>query len=170
MPLQKLALRPGVNRENTSYANEGGYYASNKIRFRSGMPEKIGGWVRDTGLVNSTSPTKTFVIDGTVPASTPPTGTLWGVCRALWNWINLTGYNLLGLGTNLKYYIQNGTNGYYYDVTPIRTTTAAGEVTFAASNGSAVITVTDVGHGAQTGDFVAFSGAVSLGGNICRYP
>jgi len=166
MPLQKLALRPGVNRENTSYANEGGYYASNKIRFRSGMPEKIGGWVRDTGLVNSTSPTKTFVIDGTVPASTPPTGTLWGVCRALWNWINLTGYNLLGLGTNLKYYIQNGTNGYYYDVTPIRTTTAAGEVTFAASNGSAVITVTDVGHGAQTGDFVAFSGAVSLGGNI----
>ena len=166
MPLQKLALRPGVNRENTSYANEGGYYASNKIRFRSGMPEKIGGWARDTGSVNSTSPTKTFVIDGTVPASTPPTGTLWGVCRTLWNWINLTGYNLLGLGTNLKYYIQNGTNGYYYDVTPIRTTTAAGEVTFAASTGSTTITVTDVGHGAQTGDFVTFSGAVSLGGVI----
>ena len=152
MPLQKLALRPGVNRENTSYANEGGYYASNKIRFRSGMPEKIGGWTKDTGP--------------NLSALKPPTGTVWGVCRALWNWINLTGYNLLALGTNLKYYIQNGTNGYYYDITPIRTTTAAGEVTFAASTGSAVITVTDVGHGAQSGDFVTFSGAVSLGGNI----
>jgi len=152
MPLQKLALRPGVNRENTSYANEGGYYASNKIRFRSGMPEKIGGWTADTGI--------------NLSALKPTTGKVWGVCRALWNWINLAGYNLLALGTNLKYYIQNGTNGYYYDVTPIRTTTAAGEVTFAASTGSAVITVTDVGHGAQTGDFVTFSGAVSLGGNI----
>jgi len=152
MPLQKLQLRPGVNRESTSYANEGGYYASNKIRFRSGMPEKIGGWTKDTGT--------------NLSALKPPTGTVWGVCRALWNWINLTGYNLLALGTNLKYYIQNGTNGYYYDITPIRTTTAAGEVTFAASTGSAVITVTDVGHGAQSGDFVTFSGAVSLGGNI----
>jgi len=152
MPLQKLALRPGVNRENTSYANEGGYYASNKIRFRSGMPEKIGGWTADTGI--------------NLSALKPTTGKVWGVCRALWNWINLAGYNLLALGTNLKYYIQNGTNGYYYDVTPLRTTTTAGEVTFAASTGSAVITVTDVGHGAQTGDFVTFSGAVSLGGNI----
>jgi hypothetical protein len=152
MPLQKLALRPGVNRESTSYANEGGYYASNKIRFRSGQPEKIGGWTADTGT--------------NLSALKPTTGKLWGVCRALWNWINLTGYNLLALGTNLKYYIQNGVSGYYYDVTPIRTTTAAGEVTFAASTGSAVITVTDVGHGAQTGDFVTFSGAVSLGGNV----
>jgi hypothetical protein len=152
MPLQKLALRPGVNRENTSYANEGGYYASNKIRFRSGMPEKIGGWTADTGI--------------NLSALKPATGKVWGVCRALWNWINLAGYNLLALGTNLKYYIQSGTNGYYYDVTPLRTTTTAGEVTFAASTGSAVITVTDVGHGAQTGDFVTFSGAVSLGGNI----
>ena len=152
MPLQKLALRPGVNRESTSYANEGGYYASNKIRFRSGQPEKIGGWTADTGT--------------NLSALKPTTGKLWGVCRALWNWINLSGYNLLALGTNLKYYIQNGVSGYYYDVTPIRTTTAAGEVTFAASTGSAVITVTDVGHGAQTGDFVTFSGAVSLGGNV----
>jgi hypothetical protein len=84
----------------------------------------------------------------------------------MWNWLNLAGYNLLAVGTNLKYYIQNGTNGISYDVTPLRTTTAAGEVTFAASNGSTTITVTDVGHGAQTGDFVTFSGAVSLGGNI----
>jgi hypothetical protein len=84
----------------------------------------------------------------------------------LWNWLNLTGYNLLALGTNLKYYIQSGTNGFYYDVTPLRTTTTAGEVTFAASTGSTTITVTDAGHGAQTGDFVTYSGAVSLGGNI----
>jgi hypothetical protein len=152
MPLQKLLFKPGVNRENTSYANEGGYYASNKIRFRSGQPEKIGGWAADTGTTTSTLK--------------PTTGTLWGVARGLWNWLNLTGYNLLAIGTNLKYYIQNGTNGLSYDVTPLRTTTAAGEVTFAATNGSTTITVTDVGHGAQTGDFVTFSGALTLGGVI----
>jgi hypothetical protein len=152
MPLQKLALRAGVNRESTSYANEGGYYASNKIRFRSGQAEKIGGWTKDTGTNNSTLK--------------PSTGTLWGVARSMWNWLNLAGYNLLAVGTNLKYYIQNGTNGLSYDITPLRNTTTAGEVTFAASNGSKTITVTDAGHGAQTGDFVTFSGAVSLGGNI----
>jgi len=148
MPLQKLQFRPGVNRESTTYANEGGYYASNKIRFRSGQPEKIGGWAADIGTNNS--------------ALKPTTGKIWGVCRALWNWLNLSGYNLLALGTNLKYYIQNGTNGPYFDVTPIRTTTSAGEVTFAASTGSTTITVTDAGHGAQTGDFVTFSGAIAL--------
>jgi hypothetical protein len=84
----------------------------------------------------------------------------------MWNWLNLSGYNLLALGTNLKYYIQNGTGGNVYDVTPIRVTTSAGDVTFAASTGSPIITVTDPGHGAQAGDFVTFSGAVSLGGNI----
>jgi hypothetical protein len=152
MPLQKLQFRAGINRENTSYANEGGYYAANKIRFRSGQPEKVGGWTADTGT--------------NISALKPTTGTLWGVCRALWNWLNLAGYNLLALGTNFKYYIQNGTSGFYYDVTPLRTTTAAGEVTFAASTGSTTITVNDVGHGAQTGDFVTYSGAVSLGGNI----
>jgi len=152
MPLQKLAFRPGVNRENTSYANEGGYYASNKIRFRSGQPEKIGGWAADTGALTS--------------ALKPTTGTLWGVCRGMWNWLNLTGYNLLALGTNLKYYIQNGPNGLVYDVTPLRFTTGAGEATFAATTGSPIITVTDIAHGAQAGDFVTFSGAVSLGGNI----
>jgi len=152
MPIQKLQFRPGINRENTSYANEGGYYAANKIRFRSGQPEKVGGWTADTGT--------------NLSALKPTTGTLWGVCRALWNWLNLTGYNLLALGTNFKYYIQNGTNGFYYDVTPLRTTTTAGEVTFAASTGSTTITVSDAGHGAQTGDFVTYSGAVSLGGNI----
>jgi len=152
MPLQKLAFRPGVNRENTSYANEGGYYASNKIRFRSGQPEKIGGWAADTGTLTS--------------ALKPTTGVLWGVCRGMWNWLNLAGYNLLALGTNLKYYIQNGPNGLVYDVTPLRFTTGAGEATFAATTGSPIITVTDIAHGAQAGDFVTFSGAVSLGGNI----
>jgi hypothetical protein len=152
VPLQKLQFRPGVNRENTSYANEGGYYASNKIRFRSGQPEKIGGWAADTGA--------------TVSALKPTTGTLWGVARGLWNWLNLTGYNLLAIGTNLKYYIQNGPNGLVYDVTPLRFTTGAGEATFAATTGSPIITVTDIAHGAQAGDFVTFSGAVSLGGNI----
>ena len=152
MPLQKLQFRPGVNRENTSYSNEGGYYAANKIRFRSGQPEKIGGWAADTGTTTSTLK--------------PPTGTLWGVARGLWNWLNLTGYNLLAIGTNLKYYIQNGPNGFVYDVTPLRFTTGAGEATFAATTGSPIITVTDIAHGAQAGDFVTFSGAVSLGGNI----
>ena len=152
MPLQKLQFRPGVNRENTSYSNEGGYYASNKIRFRSGQPEKIGGWAADTGA--------------TVSALKPTTGTLWGVARGMWNWLNLTGYNLLAIGTNLKYYIQNGPNGFVYDVTPLRFTTGAGEATFAATTGSPIITVTDIAHGAQAGDFVTFSGAASLGGNI----
>jgi hypothetical protein len=152
MPLQKLLFKPGINRENTSYSNEGGYYASNKIRFRSGQPEKIGGWAADTGT--------------TVSTLKPTTGTIWGVARGLWNWLNLTGYNLLAIGTNLKYYIQNGPNGLVYDVTPLRVTTGAGEATFAATTGSPIITVTDVAHGAQAGDFVTFSGATSLGGNI----
>ena len=152
MPLQKLEFRPGINREGTTLANEGGWFESDKVRFRSGYPEKIGGWVLDGGTNASTLK--------------PSTGIYWGVCRAMWNWLNLAGYNLLGLGTNLKYYIQNGTGGIFYDITPIRTTTSASEVTFAASNGSKTITVTDAGHGAQTGDFVTFSGAVSLGGNI----
>jgi hypothetical protein len=153
MPLQKLQFRPGINREGTTLSNEGGWFESDKVRFRSGYPEKIGGWVLDTGSNASTLQ--------------PPAGDYWGICRAMWNWLNLSGYNLLALGTNLKYYIQNGTGGSVYDVTPIRVTTAAGDVTFArVAIGSPVITVTDPGHGAQTGDFVTFSGAVSLGGNI----
>jgi len=152
MPLQKLQFRPGINREGTTLSNEGGWFESDKIRFRSGYPEKLGGWVLDTGANASTLQ--------------PPAGDYWGICRAMWNWLNLSGYNLLALGTNLKYYIQNGTGGNVYDVTPIRVTTSAGDVTFAASTGSPIITVTDPGHGAQAGDFVIFSGAVSLGGNI----
>jgi len=147
MPLQKLQFRPGINREGTTLANEGGWYAGDKIRFRSGQVEKVGGWVLDGGTV----------ITG---------GQYIGVIRSLWNWIGLNGYNYLGIGTNQKFYIQNGTGGYSYDVTPIRNITAAGEATFAATNGSSVITVTDIGHGAQTGDFVTFTLATSLGGNV----
>ena len=152
MPLQKLQFRPGVNRESTTLANEGGWFESDKVRFRSGSAEKIGGWVSDTGTSNATL--------------APPTGSFWGVCRSLWNWITLSSYNLLGVGTNLKFYIQNGTGGTFYDVTPLRLTTAAGDVTFAATNGSTTLTITDAAHGAQAGDFVTYSGAVSLGGAI----
>jgi hypothetical protein len=139
MSLVKLALRPGVNRENTRYASESGWYVCDKVRFRQGTPESIGGWVR-------------------ISAST-----YQGVCRALWNWITLDGSNLMAVGTNLKYYIENG--GAYYDITPIRTTTT-GTATFAATNGSAVLTVTDTAHGCLVGDFVTYTLAVSLGGVI----
>ena len=152
MPLQKLQFRPGVNRESTTLANEGGWFESDKVRFRSGSAEKIGGWVADTGTSNATL--------------APPTGSFWGVCRSLFNWITLSSYNLLGVGTNLKFYIQNSTGGTFYDVTPIRSTTSAGDVTFAAVNGSTTLTVTDAAHGAQAGDFVTYSGAASLGGVI----
>jgi len=152
MQLQKLQFRPGVNRESTTLANEGGWFESDKVRFRSGSAEKIGGWVADTGTTTSTL--------------TPPAGSFWGICRSLWNWITLSSYNLLGVGTNLKFYIQSGTGGSFYDVTPIRSTTAAGDVTFAATNGSTTLTVTDAAHGAQANDFVTYSGAVTLGGVI----
>jgi hypothetical protein len=138
--LKSLTLKPGVNRESTRYSAEGTYYETDKVRFRFGLPEKIGGWQR-------------------ISAST-----YLGVARSLTNWATLGGQNLLAVGTNLKYYIERG--GQYFDVTPIRLTTAAGGVDFAATTGSAIITATDVDHGAQQGDFVTFSGAVSLGGNI----
>ena len=166
MPLQKLQFRPGINRESTTLANEGGWFESDKIRFRSGSAEKIGGWVQDTGTASitySTVPPASAVYPIT---SAPILGSFWGVCRSLWNWITLASYNLLGVGTNLKFYIQNGTGGSFYDVTPIRQTTAAGDVTFTAFNGSNSILVTDAAHGAQVGDFVTYSGAVGLGGNI----
>jgi len=148
MPLQKLKLRPGVNRESTTLANEGTYFEMDKVRFRSGYPEKIGGWVADTGTSNATL--------------APPAGSFWGVCRSLWNWITLSNYNLLGIGTNLKFYIQSDTGGTFYDITPIRLTTAPGAVTFSAANGSTTLTVTNAGHGAQAGDFVTYSGAIAL--------
>jgi hypothetical protein len=166
MPLQKLQFRPGVNREGTTLSNEGGYFDCDKIRFRSGYPEKIGGWQVDSGTYFSTVPTATFSSGGTSTAATPTSASFWGVAKGLWNWINLTGYNLLGVGTDLKYYIQNSSGGAYNDVTPMRITTSAGAVTFAATSGSTTLVVTNASHGAQVGDFVCFTGAVTLGGAI----
>jgi hypothetical protein len=140
MPLQKILFKPGVNKENTRYTTEGGWYECDKVRFRQGNPEVIGGWNR---LSSST---------------------FLGVCRSLWNWVLLDGKNVIGVGTNLKFYIELG--GAYYDITPIRATSTINNNPFAATNGSATITVTDTAHGATTGDFVTFSGAVGLGGNI----
>lgn len=140
MPLQKLQFRPGVNRETTSYTNEGGWFDCDKVRFRFGTPEKIGGWSKFSG--------KSFL----------------GTCRAIKPFVALAGESYLGVGTHLKYYINEG--GGYNDITPIRTTTSAGDVTFSATDGSSTLTVTDSNHGALENDFVTFSGAVSLGGNI----
>ena len=144
MPLQKLQFRPGVNREGTTLANEGGWFESDKIRFRSGYPEKIGGWSIVDNASNADGTYANFV----------------GVARSLWNWATLKNVVLLGLGTNLKFYIVYG--GSYYDITPIRSTTTAGAVTFAATAASSTITVTHTSFGGQTGDFVTFSGALAL--------
>jgi hypothetical protein len=153
MPLQKLQLRPGVNRESTSLANEGTWFEMDKVRFRSGYPEKVGGWTLDTGSAGA--------------ALQPPTGSFWGVCRSLWNWITLDGFNLMGLGTNLKYYIQQTAGGTFYDVTPIRDTATGVTNAFTVVNGSNVVTVTDAGHGAQNGDFVTIT---YVGGAIGGMP
>ena len=139
MPLQKLLFKPGINKEGTAYSNEGGWFNSNLVRFRKGLPEKIGGWVKAS------------------PNSFKASG------RALHAWVDLDGTKYLGLGTTWKYYVKEGE--VYNDVTPIRATTTNG-ITFAATDGSATITATDTSHGAVTGDFVTISGAVSLGGNI----
>jgi hypothetical protein len=139
MPLKKLIFKPGVNRENTRYTTEGGFYDCDKIRFRQGTPEKIGGWQRISE--------KTFL----------------GVCRSIWNWVTVGGSNLLGVGTHLKFYIGRG--GDYYDITPLRASATLTDP-FTAANGSSVLTVTDSSHGGKTGDYVTFSGAVGLGGNV----
>jgi hypothetical protein len=151
MPLKKILFRPGVNRENTRYASEalgsvnsgtnaaGGWYESEKVRFRAGTPEKIGGWVRISDEFYE------------------------GVCRSLWNWVTLTGANLVGVGTNLKFYIESG--GAYNDITPLRVVPAPtiNNNPFALT-ASTTVTVTDTAHGCVTGDFVTFSGATTIGG------
>jgi hypothetical protein len=160
MPLQKLQFRPGVNREGTTLSNEGGWFDCDKIRFRSGYPEKIGGWQRDGGTAATTEPVTTLVsTSGTTTAAVVPSGTgaFWGIAKAMWNWINLTGYNLLAVGTNLKYYIQNSSGGAYNDVTPIRLTSTGIANAFTTTNLSTTVTVNDPGHGAQAGDFVNIS-------------
>jgi hypothetical protein len=132
MPLQKILFKPGVNKENTRYTTEGGWYEADKIRFRQGNPEVIGGW----------EPLSTTYFQG--------------VCRSLWNWVTLNGDNLLGVGTNLKFYINQG--GAYNDITPIRASSTINNNPF-TGDGTTTVTVTDTAHGGITGDFVTFSGA-----------
>ena len=143
MPFIKIQLKPGVNRDQTNYTNEGGWYECDKIRFRSGQPQKIGGWLKATF--------QAFV----------------GTCRQLFGWYTTFGDNFLALGTNIKVYIDAG--GNLFDITPLRETTAPGAVTFSAVTivpFSSTITVTDPAHGCVVGSYVTYSGAVSLGGNI----
>jgi len=137
MPLKKILFKAGVNKENTRYTNENGWYLSDKVRFRQGTPEKIGGWQRISSY------------------------TFQGICRSLWNWVTLGFQNLMGVGTNLKYYIERG--GEYLDITPIRASSTINNNPFALT-ASTTVTVTDTAHGCITGDFVTFSGAVDIGG------
>lgn len=137
MPLQKIQLKSGVNRENTRYTNEGGWYESNLVRFRQGTPEKIGGWLRTSA------------------------NTFLGTCRSLWNWVTLSSQNLMGVGTNLKFYAEN--QGQYYDITPIRATTTLTSP-FTTVNGSKTVTVADAAGGYKVNDFVTFTGGTAVGG------
>ena len=139
MPLQKLQYKPGVNRDVTSYTNEGGWVDSDKVRFRLGFPEKIGGWLKRSS------------------------NAYLGSARSLFPWTALAGTKFLGVGTSVKYYILDGTE--FNDITPLRVTTT-GEATFSVGDGFTVATVTDNGHGVNAGDFVTFSSAASLGGNV----
>ena len=140
MPYAKYIFKPGIDREGTDYSNEGGWYDANLVRFRKGRPEKIGGWAKNT------------------------LNTFLSTCRALHAWVNLELTKYLGLGTTWKYYVLQG--NVFNDITPLRVTTSAGDVTFSASDGDATITVTDASHGAVANDFVTFSGAATLGGLI----
>jgi hypothetical protein len=148
MPLQKIQFRPGLNREGTDYSNEGGWYDGDKIRFRSGFPEKIGGWVRYA--------TTTFI----------------GVCRSLWNWVDLSGNNYIGVGTSKKYYIAKGS--VYYDITPLllntsnSTTTTLGASPLSTQSGTPTVTVTDTVSGIifNLGDYVILSSTATVGGLI----
>lgn len=140
MAFIKLQFRPGLNKDQTNYTNEGGWFACDKVRFRSGYPQKLGGWVQATS------------------------DTFLGICRQLFGWITSFSDNLLALGTSKKVYIEVGAQ--FYDITPYETITTAGEVTFSATNGSSTITVTDTGSNTTVGNYVTFSGAVTLGGNI----
>ena len=139
MPLTKLQFKPGINRDVTSYSNEGGWVDCDKVRFRQGFPEVIGGWEKYGP--------ETYI----------------GTARGLINWTALDGSDFLGIGTESKYYVEQGQQ--LYDVTPIRKT-STNSITFAATDGSSVITATDANHLAVQGDFVTISGAVSLGGLV----
>jgi hypothetical protein len=141
MSFIKLVFKPGINRDQTNYSGEGGWSDCDKVRFFSGFPQKLGGWLKTTP--------ETFI----------------GVCRQVWNWITSFTDNFLGVGTDIKLYIEVG--GQFYDITPLRATTAAGDVTFAAlTPGSSTITVSNTAHGALAGDYVTFSDALTLSGGV----
>ena len=140
MPMTALKFKPGIVSDITSYSNEGGFVDGDKVRFRFGFPEKFGGWEKYSS------------------------NQYLGSARRLHNWVALDGSDFMGIGTHLKYYIEEGQT--FNDITPIRNTTGAGDVTFSATNGSTTITVTDPAHGANEKDFVTFSGAATLGGTI----
>jgi len=146
MPLQKLQFKPGINRESTTYTNEGGWFESDKIRFRSGQPEKIGGWTNLAASVNGVA------------------YTYYGVNRAMVNWVTLAYANVNGIGTNQKYYVENG--GKYYDITPLTTASpvSLAAAPFATTSGSYLVTVTASAHGASPGTWVTFAGATAVGG------
>jgi hypothetical protein len=146
MALARLFLKPGIDKQNTEYGAEGGWIDGDFIRFRYGLPEKLGGWKRFNGVA-------TYLL---------------GLTSEVFTWNNLAGSPYLAVGTTRKLYIFQG--GSWADITPLRDTTAAGDVTFAASTGSTTITVSDTAHGAIEGDFVTFSGvdASGLGGAITQ--
>lgn len=139
MPLQKLTFQPGINKENTDYASEGGWYNCDKIRFRSGSPEKVGGW-----------------------ANYSASYTFFGDVHSLWNWTSYVGENLCAVGTNQKYYVELG--GQYHDITPLRTTVTLGANPIATTSGSKLVTITATGHGAAVNTFITISGATAVGG------
>ena len=144
MPLQAVKIRPGINRSGTATSTEGYWYDGDKIRFRLGNAEKIGGWVKDTGAHGS--------------GSTPPVGSFWGVCRSMWNWVSLKGRNYVSLGTNLKLYIQDSSDSDVVDITPLRATSTIASSAFTTTNTSTTVVVNDTAHGAQNGDFIVISG------------
>ena len=137
MPLQKLQFRPGLNREGTDYSNEGGWYDGDKIRFRSGFPEKIGGWTRMA------------------------TAQFLGYARSLWNWVALNGSNYLGVGTEVKYYIEQG--GTYNDITPVTTNSTGLTNPLTIVSGSNQMTIVDAGYHPNVGDYLTISGASTIG-------
>ena len=136
MPLQKIVLKPGINRENTRYTTEGGYFESEKVRFRQGTPEKIGGWVRLSA------------------------NTFLGICRSLWNWVTIRGANLVGVGTDKKFYIEQ--TGVYTDITPIASSHILSPNPIITISGSSSVTVVDSVYSPLTGDFVIFFGLTTV--------
>lgn len=143
MPLTKLLFRPGVNREVTNYGNEGGFFVSEKVRFRGGNAQKIGGWQNITA-VNTVL------------------NTFKGVARYLWNYVTSVSQNLLGVATNQKVYVEQG--GNYNDITPLRITTTLGTDPIDTVNGSTLVTINATAHGAAVNTYINISGATAVGG------